>query len=213
MAIAFDSVDAGASATASSVTFSHTMTGSDTISIVGFYTDTPASYTGVTHDGAAMTYVGDQALPFGATGVRLYYKLSPTTGATNIVATLSTSNSIQAIGVSYTGVQATNVHTKKDTEAGPNTSQTITVTTTEANEWLVAAFANDTETMLAGADTTWRGSENSVNMLDSGGARAAGSNSLTATISTGGEIGSVVVSLIPGSQGGGAANHWLLMGV
>ena len=158
MAIAFDakynSVTPG---TATSLTYSHTCTGSDLILVVGVLNVPPSGSasapTGVTYNGDAMTKITDKSSGSGRQKNSLWYLINPDTGTHDVVVTLGGNNYIGAISCSYTGVAqsgALDVYeaaADSDNERStPSSPHQITVTTTEDNELLVSFMGmRDTE--------------------------------------------------------------------
>jgi hypothetical protein len=105
MAVAFDASTAGSNAGGTSLTFSHTASGSDRAVVVAVVTnDYGGGITGVTYGGASMTEIGT-----GRTDAKLYGLVAPATGAQNVVCSGGAGMDFwQAAASSFTGVdQAT----------------------------------------------------------------------------------------------------------
>lgn len=112
MAIARDAYTDLGSVTATSLTASHTCTGSNLNLYVLVYLQNSAGQgdeiTGVTYNGVAMSRIG--VIDYNATSgnyVYIYGLAGPTTGAHNVVISCSASRSFQARAVSYTGASQT----------------------------------------------------------------------------------------------------------
>jgi hypothetical protein len=159
MAIAFGAVSTVATASGTSLTYSHTVTGSNNIILVGVWivnTDTD-TVTGVTYNGVAMTRMNTITctVPSSQRGY-LYYLLSPSTGANNVVVS-SSSADIQSRAISYTGVTSVGANGTFTPNASTTTAA-ISVTTTANNSWLVAGARNFAAAVTAGSGTTMRSS-------------------------------------------------------
>lgn len=133
-AIAFDATATGSSASASSLTFNHTISGSNTILVV--YTMhasntncTTPNVTGITYNSVALTKV-TQACK-GIFMMEAWYLIAPTTGTNSLVVTFSgTVTDALAVSVSYTGAkqsgQPDSSATKSGTPAASPWTQSIT---------------------------------------------------------------------------------------
>jgi len=161
MAIAFDAQsNNGTSGTGTSVTLSHTCTGSDLILWVGLGIYEPSGgdcITGVTYNGVAMT----QAIKYAASAteeVYLYYLVNPATGANDIVASASTTvDEFNVRASSFTGAKQTGVpDASVSNQATSATSLTTTVTTIADNCWLVGMYNSNASNVSAGTGTTFR---------------------------------------------------------
>lgn len=109
MAIAFDAASPANQYTngATSLTFSHTCTGSDLILIVGVGMSGDASPTGVTYNGVALTQVPSGSVVFNTGYIcELWYLVGPATGAHDVVISRTYSGRIYACSLSYTGVSS-----------------------------------------------------------------------------------------------------------
>lgn len=149
MAVAFDA----ASSSTSSTTFSHTVSGANTLLVVtthGYWAgSTTATATGVTYAGAAMTEMtgsGIRQTGGGSSSIysQLWYKIAPAGGANNIIVTFSAAPTDYANGgISFTGVDQTtgvNGYQEATITTGAPTAVTITsavgdMTTTGLGTW------------------------------------------------------------------------------
>lgn len=110
MAIA-DLAHASSEATGTSLTFAHTVAGSDTamwVGVTSFKSSGVADPTGITYAAAALTELAD-FLGGGANdnACSLWRKTAPATGSNNVVVTHGASHDITAMSVSYSGVDQT----------------------------------------------------------------------------------------------------------
>ncbi|KKL97825.1 hypothetical protein LCGC14_1830540 [marine sediment metagenome] len=111
--VAFDAESSG-QGTSTTVTISHTCTGSDLCLIVGVSVDN-AVPTGVTYNSVAMTKIADQDASAG--NASLWRLVGPATGANDIVVTVADSDEIVAGGQSFTKVHQTLPITDFNTKA------------------------------------------------------------------------------------------------
>ena len=179
-AIAFDAKAIGGPTTATSITFSHTQTGSNLALAVSAYTlnDT---ITGITYNSVAMSFVNKTTYPgAGRIGATEYHLEGGSTGANNVV--VSASGSVQIIGMSssYTGVKQTAQPNPTGNNTGTSVSGTCTMTAATANSWYVMAEANAAGTCTAGASTNLRQTD-ANGACHADGGPFTGSNTLTVT--------------------------------
>lgn len=210
MAIAFDAYGEGSAVPASSITYSHTTTGTNR-GLVAFVGDMGgARCTGVTYNSVAMTQAD---LVNFATSRNIYcFKLAaPASGANNVVASFSASDFYSCQTQSYTDVDQTDFEDTSGIQTGTG-NITISVTTTADNCWLASAGSNtDVGPMSAGTGTTSRGTEVSVASGDSAGAKTpAGSHSMQWTAASG-TSGGVMIAIKPAGGGGGATSRTSLL--
>jgi len=197
MAIALDSANAGSSQTGTSLSFSHTCTGSDLILFVGvrIVTGGVEDVTSVTYNSVPMVLVDKAQNPANSQWIYLYYLIAPTTGANNV--TVNSTSSTQKImyAVSYTGARQSGVPDAWSTTTNSNASVAGTVRTIADNCWLTGMLIAAGTGLAAGANTTLRGTVSSfAKMWDTNAAQTpAGSYSLNATTS-GGTPGFAVIT-------------------
>ena len=86
MAIAFDAASQDRAAAASSLTFSHTISGNNTLLVVSASSSENTSPSGVTFNGVAMTLIDSQANSSSQV-TTLWYLIAPADGAHDIVIT------------------------------------------------------------------------------------------------------------------------------
>jgi len=200
MAIAFDALTAHAGATATSITFSHTVASSNPVLFVCVTDSSSNLVTGVTYNGTAMTLVGTSSAPSDRY-IHTYCLAAPSTGANNVVVTASASNSMRPFAVSYTGahqsVQA-DVSDTNTTTTNTN-SYSRTLTTLEDNCWTMIFIKNNAAVPAAGSGTTQRDASTWATFIgDSNSATSpAGSSTLAATTTNASGWGSVMTTIVP----------------
>ena len=183
MAIAFDAaVNGGLVFPGTSLTWSHTCSGSDRILFVGVVGGTTDTVTGVTYDGVAMTLV-NKCVAGADFYSYLFYLIAPSTGAHNVVISAS-SGLIIGLSSSYTGVSQTGQPDSSSTKISTVASATYTQSTTTVadNSWTIFHLRESTgRDATAGAGTVTRIEYGAAgaHICDSGGAiTPAGSSSL-----------------------------------
>ena len=196
MALVYDATATG-TASATSLTYAHTCTGSNLILFVGFSTyDAAEVVTTVTYNGVAMTQANKKASAAGDRWSYLYYLIAPATGANNIVISRSNSGSINSCSTSYTGAKQSSQPDSSNTNSVlSDTTLTYSTTVVASNCWLVA-WSDGANT--AGAGTTTRNTSGSASGIgDSNGTVSTGSQSLIFTVGGAGQIEGVIASIAP----------------
>jgi hypothetical protein len=214
MAIAFDAAsgnyNGGSLATA---TAAHTCTGSNLGMVIGVAcAEVPSS---VTYNGIGATLIGHRN--DGVTEMSIWYLDGPAAGTHNIVATVSTSQDINMVGASYSGVSGT---AQPDANVLGGTvfvsSWTQALTTITDNSWtvMVADLHTGGTGVASGTGATLRWTSagatgGRTGILDSAALiHPASTYSMTATGGDGTSFwGGGVLALAPFSGGGGGANH------
>jgi hypothetical protein len=144
--IALDATSNATPAAASSLTWSHTVSGSNRLLHVSVAArdggGTNNDATGVTYNGVALTKVRDDSSNFGTYRSSVWRLVAPATGANNIVVTFAGTVGIvaQASGVSLTGVDQTTPDAGNNGASDGNstiTSISASVTTTADNAWII----------------------------------------------------------------------------
>ena len=178
-AVAFDATANGkVSGAASSLTFSHTCTGSNLALGVGAGSAISTSDpTGVTYNAVAMTKQHSDPLTTDSDNCTIWSLLSPATGANNVVITYSGSGDIQGGSVSATGVGAITGPTGAH---GSSNSPSVTVTSATGDLVYghVVAFLNRTTTAGTG-ETERYDFIGTVSTLDSHGFTEDGAATVT----------------------------------
>lgn len=173
MAIALDVATAGGSTTATTLSWSHTTSGSNRALWVVAYDRIAAttSITGVTYNGVAMTSVlaGGIQVP-GDRVVTLWYLANPALGANTVTISLA-SGFIAGNSVSYTGVKQTGQpEVTTSSTASATTSITGNVTTISDNSWVIMGVKANGATAGSGTGGTQRITTNGATLVDSNGA-------------------------------------------
>lgn len=195
MAIAYDTSSTnGAESTGTSISWSHTCTGSNRalVVIVEYAAYHSTATPSVTYNGVSMTEIAYSDWP-GSTvaSCTLFYLSNPASGTNTVTITFGSSIPGSGIALSYTGVKQTGQPEANSTQTvyPPSIgSLTQTVTTSTGNSWLVGgATSGSTGAKTAGSGTTIRNEITAAYLggWDSGGALSpAGSYSLSITNST-----------------------------
>ena len=162
MAIAFDATaQAGQGAVGTTLTYSHTCTGSNRILFVSAGTiGSLVNVTGITYNGVALTNIGFQTT--GALVTTLWYLVAPATGANNIVITLLSSNPVTGQSSSFTGASQTGVPDASGT-GGPTatTSYSQSLTSIADNCFaVISGIVGNGLTITPGTNTTKDEQEN-----------------------------------------------------
>ena len=185
MAIAFDATSTVDQCAVTSTTLAHTCTGDDRALLVGVNGGPATSLTdSVTYNSVSMTKQVESTVTDSDQNVSLWFLNNPASGANNIVATYSASNSPSVRGISYTGVLGTIPDAFTNNNQLQNvTTITTSVTTVDDNCWTFV-FARANQTISAGAGTTMRHA-GAFRGADSNAALThAGSKSLETTTGT-----------------------------
>ena len=212
-AIAFDAATDGENNgfSTSTLSFSHTTSGSNRLLIVGVAgdgttDDCSGGGNGVTFNGDAMTLV-DKAQHTGQSRWTYAFLLvNPDAGAHTVLVTCGSTHFIGAVAVSYTGTAQTGQPDASNTNSGDNGGGTLTtsVTTVEDNSWTVLLAHDDGGVLTAGTGSTLRVDDAAfsiVGIFDSNGPHTpAGSESMD--ISGAGARATVIVSIAPDTGGG-----------
>ncbi len=184
---------------ATSATWAHTVTGSDTLLIVGINRGQDLDdVTSVTYNGVAMTQLGK--VDTGSSFMYLYGLVAAATGANNIVVNWTNSGTVYCAAASYTGVSQTGLPDSAHADSGNSGTLTGTTTVVAANCWLVGFQRNESGTPLtAGAGTVVRKAVTGntyIAVIDSNTTVGTGSQSLITT-SGSNQWGSVIASVAP----------------
>lgn len=190
MAIAFDATSGlGFAQPGTSVTLSHTCTGSNLILFVGAAQASATATLTATYNGVSMTAIDLQNNVGGTTRSRLFYLLNPATGANNIVVSSDVNADLYVAGCSYTGVNQSGQPDASNKNSDNSSPYRVSVTSVADNCWMIMWLgdANHSAAITAEAGTTVRTSSfSSISALcDSGGViTPAGSKTLGVTAGT-----------------------------
>lgn len=184
-AIAFDVWTSGGSVVGT-VTFSHTVTGSNPLIAIGsgIFASGGTGLGTATYAGASATEAINGTLQTNAGKLYIWFKGSCATGANNVVVT-PTNGTDQPFcySTSYSGAQSGST---ADASAAANSASgnaAVSVTTVADNCWVVGNWRNSGTSSSGGANTTVRGTEaaasNSMGLCDNNAAKTpAGSVTL-----------------------------------
>lgn len=161
--IAFDaSGSVVQNSTATSFTWSHTLSGSDRFLAVSVSIRNQQSETvsGVTYAGTPLTFVGARANETSAQ-VEIWQLVAPAVGTDNVVVTLSAPAKIVGGAVSLTGVDQTTPVAASGFTAGSSTNPSLTFTAVATSAWVIDALAfrsagNSTPTATVGGGQVQR---------------------------------------------------------
>lgn len=201
MAISFDASSSGFTNSGTSVTFSHTCSGTNKILFVGVMVASSTTISSVFYGGLPMTSINRSS---GGQQCALYYLLNPPGGSNNVVVTIGSTSYCYCASLSYTGVLQTSQPDANNTNfSAATTSLTTSVTTVADNAWAVLLARNDTDgNTSAGIGSTLRvgGGSGLVQMYDSGSRKSpAGSLSMVVTNVGSYDTSSAMASFSPSS--------------
>lgn len=212
MAIARDIHTTAVKASASSWTMSHTCTGSDLYLVVGMFLDdtTVDKITGVTYNSVAMTRLSINN-PGANRQVLQYGLLGPSTGANNVVVSLSSANSGDLHAISYTGV-GDGGSTGGSDNVSTSTTASSSHTTNAADCWIVSMVRDASGAPTSGTNCTFLDADSTMDADSNASVGAAGSKTVAYT-GTGGAYSNCFTSIAPGTQAVATSNNLLLLGV
>jgi len=201
MAIAFDAASNG-NTTGTTLTISHTCTGSNRLLVVGIDCGTD-TITGVTYNGVALTLAKKQLAGLGTQASYLYYLIAPSTGANNIVISETTGViPLYGMNASYTGVsQTAPIDATSGSTVEGSASLTTSVTTVQNNCWAIITCDVDGAVLSAGTNVTIRANGDATPRRSLGDSNSpitpAGLYSQTWTRSSNGRITTAQISITP----------------
>lgn len=208
MAIAFDtSTQSSTVSTGTTITLSHTCTGTNGILFVGVSGIIGDVLSGVTYGGVAMTQTAKLQVPADRY-VYLYHLVNPATGANDIVATNTiTLNNAFIFGASYTGAKQTGQPDATNTNSAvAATTLATSVTTVADNCWVVGMFGSSNVVFSAGTGVTERQNKTAglASLIgDSNAAKTpAGSYSMTVNCTGSANMAALLASFAPAVAAG-----------
>jgi hypothetical protein len=165
MAIAYDTSVIGMQSAGTTLTFAHTCSGSNRILFVDFYWSASRTVSSVTYAGQAMTQVVAPLDTGSGERHGMYYIIAPSTGANNVVLTLSGSTDIVGIASSYTGADQSSPidATRTETNLETGTTYAEAITSVADNCWAIwgtREYAG--RAITAGANTALRQRESTI---------------------------------------------------
>ena len=196
-AIAFDNSSSVFTNSATSLTWSHTTTGSELVLLVFTMSASARTVNSVTYNGTNMTSVNSSG---GNQEIHGYILTAPSTGANNVVVTMDASTYIYPVAGSYTGAAQSGQPDANNTNNQTTTSITTTLTTVADNSWTVlgarAATNGDTN---AGTGSTEREANTGYTQLydSNSDLTPAGSHSMTVTAGLSQAITTSMISIAP----------------
>lgn len=212
-AVALDGTNTGNNNTGtslSSFTWTQDCAGSNRFFASGWGVPLTDDRTSSTFDGVSCTNI-QKAQTGGLTRWSyLDYLVGPHTG-TALTFTGNFSQADPGLGASatYTGVASSLDGSNSGTSTAA-TSQTVSITTTVDNDWLVGWFTNDFGANTAGSNTTVRVNLTSRVLVDTNAAQTpAGSHSLQATDGGANNYLGLALAISPGTQAGVANGGFL----
>lgn len=202
--VAVDNTSSESTDGGSSITISHTTSGSNRLMLVGvaFNNDNYETVTSVTYNGTALTKVGERANSDDAM-VYIYSLVAPDTGTHDVVITFSAALAQEGIAgvTTFSGVdQDTPLGSFSSAEGDDTTTASLDITSAEG-EFVYAVIAAEYDALTAGSgvDEQWN---TSVNGTSTNGA-AGTTNCGAATVTMSWDL---VAEATP-------SNHWAIGGV
>ena len=153
MAILHDANSYGNDPSNTSLSVSHTCTGTQRILWAVVFTTGNDNITGVTYGGVSMTQAVKRTTASSQT-IYLYYLIAPATGANNIVANCSGASNLTIQGMSFTGAQQSGVPDATGSADSSGTTASVTLTTIADNCFAVLGTRFNTGTRTVGAGMT-----------------------------------------------------------
>lgn len=202
--IQFDAASEGhTTANSTTLTVSHTCTGSDRILFVNVMCSSARTISSVTYNGVTMTNINRSG---GGQPCALYYLIAPATGANNIVVTIDSSSYIYICAGSYTGVKQTSPIDGNSTNSSTSSTVTTSITTTNDKCWSILGARNGTAGQVSGTTncTTRVVGTGYVQLFDSGGEISTGAFSMSLNNPNTNTIETVMATFIPVAAAGGS---------
>lgn len=206
MAITFDAATDGGNTTATSLTFSHTVTNAHAnlylvVGVVGDLTSGADDITTVKYAGVSMTQIAKVTTGGSARNIYLYNLIAPATGANNVVISFTGSHYIAGISASYYNVGQNSQPDVSTTGFVNSGTFSLSVTTTIDNDWTLLFAKPDGGAPTASVGTQRvvqsSGTNSNATFSDSNAVvHPAGSSTLTDT-STSGEWSGVMIGFSP----------------
>lgn len=156
MSIAHDTTTSSQSLGSATLTFSHTVSGSNTILIVGVANIKAGESvpTGVTFNSDALTMIDSQRNAGPNLGCSLWYLIAPADGAHDVVVTCAaTQIAITAGATSLTGVAQTSPIGATNKTAATSQDPSLALDTTVANSWIVDVIDHGYPSTMAATGT------------------------------------------------------------
>lgn len=197
MTIAFDASSGTLGASVTSLTVSHTCTGSNLVLIAGLYLASGDNVSSVTYNGVAMT----QAIKVNRTGteyIYLYYLANPATGANNLVANFSSDATPALEGVSFSGAKTTGIPDSSASATGGTSPISVSTTTVADNSISVLLARNGSGPYTASTNSTLANDQSHTALFYSSSVKTPpGSANMQVTYTGGATWAGVMLSLAP----------------
>jgi hypothetical protein len=191
--VAVDSFEGANASSTSSLSWSHTCSGSNRVLIVGVVVNASTDLVaGVTFNGAALTACG-AAVVNGSVATKQYYLANPDAGAHNVVISLSTPANVGGVATSFTGSNGVVNNLATKTGAGGNGIESVTSATgnmisdvcgagglSGSNLWTFQGFTSCSGVGVALCGTSPGASTQSVGYTGLGGTWALSAVNITA---------------------------------
>lgn len=183
MAVVHDAASTSKVTSATSLTWSHTCTGSDRVLVVGALINLNIAVTNVTYAGSGITSIQQVIGGGGFCRSEQWGKIAPATGANNIVITVASATGIVGGGESVTGADQGSGWQNGATASGVSTTPSVSVTSATGN-LVVDAMVNgvntsDLPTATVGAGQTQRWNDQLTNKIRGAGSTEPGAGSVT----------------------------------
>ena len=156
MAVAFDATANANGNGVTSLSFSHTCTGSDLCLVVGSGSSSPGTITALTYAGAALTLIGALTSSNTFQRVEQWRRIAPATGANTVAVTYDVANQCVAGSISFTGVDQATPVAGYASATGLSTTPSVTVTSAVGNMVVDATVIDDGTAVTPGAGQTER---------------------------------------------------------
>lgn len=195
LAIAFDTSVDGSTSGTNTLSWSHTVTGSDPLGAVSLFQNNSADDITCTFNGVSMTKAGTAQQSSDTNKMSLFYLAGAATGTVAGTGNGSTSY-MEGKSASYSGAPG-GFDSSASNSPAAGTSLTLTTTVVDTDCWVVSCCRTDG--FLATPTTGTRrqpGSGGTVTIGDSNAAVGTGSQSMTWT-HTSGNQGGVIMSISP----------------
>jgi len=208
MSLAYDAKSGIQAGSSTSLTVSHTCTGSNLVLWAGLFLGSGDNVTGITYSGVSMT----QAIKLNTNGtswIYLYYLAAPASGANNLIASFTTDANPSLHGVSFTGASQTGIPDATASNTGATSPITTTLTTIADNCMAIMMARNTSGSYTASTNSTeaLAGGVTYTDIFYSTALKTpAGSNNMQATYTGGGVWGGVIASFAPVGASSGNIN-------
>ena len=220
MALAVDAASSSSDdGTPSSLTWSHTCTGSDRGLVVGVtWVAASVTISSVTYNGVTMTSEGAVTSTLSsALHLEQFSLIAPDTGANNIVVTFSAAVAgVIGGGVSYTGANQTDL-TGTQVSVNNGVSSPATVDVSSASDEIVqdVVLKNSTDTITVGASQTQRWNVNigTNGLHNGGGSTETGASTTTMSWTFSGVVWIIAAIAVKPAAGGATTNVTLTAAV